>query len=58
MGRPRSDKFNQRKISKVGGGDSYSVTLPIQYMRELGWREGQKVTVKKRGKKLIIEDYE
>jgi len=25
---------------------------------ELGWRERQKVVVKKRGKKLIIEDWE
>jgi antitoxin component of MazEF toxin-antitoxin module len=47
-----------RKISKVGGGRSISVTLPIEFIRELGWREKQKVVVKKKGKTLVIEDWE
>ncbi|MAZ40959.1 hypothetical protein CL654_02485 [bacterium] len=46
-----------RKLTKVGK-HSISVTIPIEVVRELGWRERQKVTVKKSGKKLIIEDWE
>lgn len=34
-----------------------TVTIPIEYIRELKWRERQKVTVRKSGKKLIIEDW-
>jgi len=45
-----------RKLNKIGGG-SYFITIPISYVRELKWREKQKVVVKKRGKKLIIEDW-
>ncbi len=46
-----------RKLNKIGG-NSYFVTLPISYIRELKWREKQKVVIKKKGKKLIIEDWE
>jgi len=45
-----------RKITKVGGR-SYCVTLPLALVRELKWREKQKVVIKKRGNKLIIEDW-
>ena len=51
------DERNIRKITKLAGGSSYGVTLPIEFVRELGWRERQKVVVKKSGKKLIIEDW-
>jgi hypothetical protein len=47
---------NIRKLTKVGN-HSISVTLPIEIVRELGWKEKQKVVVKKVGKKLIIEDW-
>ncbi len=36
---------------------SISLTLPIEYIRELGWKDKQKVVVSKRGTKLIIEDW-
>lgn len=36
----------------------YSVSIPIKLMREFGWRERQKLVVKKHGKgKLLIEDW-
>jgi len=57
MGNVKIGDENVRKISVVGNG-SYYVTIPVGYIRELGWRERQKVTVTKRGKKLIIEDWE
>lgn len=47
-----------RKLTKLAGGSSYGITLPIDHIRELGWKERQKLTVKKVGKKLIIEDWE
>ncbi len=46
-----------RKIARTGEY-SYYVTLPKDYIDELNWRKGQKVTVKKVGKRLIIEDWD
>jgi len=28
---------NIRKLAKVGGGHTYSVTLPIEAIRKFGW---------------------
>jgi len=47
---------NIRKITKVGG-TSLSVTIPVEFIKELKWREKQKVVLKKRGKKITIEDW-
>jgi len=47
---------NVRKIIK--NGSSLCVTLPIEIARELKWREKQKVVVKKRGKGILIVDWE
>jgi len=56
MARRKLENKNIRKLTKVGR-KSISVTIPIEMVRELGWRERQKVVVKKSGKKLIIEDW-
>jgi len=53
--RKMEDK-NIRKLTKVGK-QSIAVTIPIEIFRALGWREKQKVIVKKSGNKLIIEDW-
>ena len=55
--RRKISERNIRKITKLAGGSSYGITLPIEMVRELKWKERQKVTVKKVGKKLIIEDW-
>lgn len=56
MGRKRLDKNNIRKLSKTGG-TTYYATIPIGIIRELEWQENQKLVVKKKGKKIIIEDW-
>ena len=56
--RRKLEERNIRKITKMAGGSSYGITLPIEMVRKLGWREKQKVVVKQRGKKLIIQDWE
>jgi len=45
-----------RKLTKVAGS-SYSVTLPIEFVRHLGWRERQKLDITLEGDKLIIKDW-
>jgi len=51
-----SNKKGYRKLTRSGSG-SYYLTLPTQLVRSLGWRKLQKLTVKKTGKKLIIQDW-
>jgi len=49
---------NIRKISKAGKS-SYYITIPIEIVKDLKWKEGQKVVVTKLGKnKVKIEDWE
>ena len=58
MKQEKVENRNIRKLAKVGGGKTYAITLPIEIMREFGWKEKQKLVVKKFGKnKIIIEDW-
>ncbi|HRY82988.1 MAG TPA: AbrB/MazE/SpoVT family DNA-binding domain-containing protein [Candidatus Moranbacteria bacterium] len=56
MPRRKNEESNVRKLVKLGG-QSLAVTLPIEIMRELGWKEKQKVVVKMERKKIIIADW-
>jgi hypothetical protein len=42
----KTEDKSVRKLTKVGG-KSIGLTLPIELVRELGWREKQKVVVKR-----------
>ncbi len=46
-----------RKITKVAKR-SYAVVIPKELIIELGWRERQKVVLSRRGKKIIVADWE
>ena len=45
-----------RKLTKLGK-KSLAVTIPIEITREFGWREKQKVVLKKSRRKIIISDW-
>ena len=47
---------NTRKLIKVGG-KSLSVTIPKELVNQLGWKEKQKVTVKRAHGGLLIKDW-
>jgi len=49
------NKQEIRKIIKIG--DSFSVTIPIEILRVLGWKEKQKVTVKKTRGGFVVRDW-
>ena len=51
------NKRNIRKLTRTGGGHSVSVTLPIDEIRNLKWRDKQKVVIERKGKVLIIRDW-
>ena len=50
------EKKNIRKLTKLGG-KSIAVTIPIDMIRDLKWRERQKVVVEKKGKTITIRDW-
>jgi len=45
-----------RQLARLGKV-TLAVTIPRELILELGWRENQKVMVKRQGKKLVIEDW-
>jgi len=47
---------NTRKITRLGK-TSLAVTIPKEMIVELGWREKQKVTVKKVHGGVLIKDW-
>lgn len=57
MARQKVGEQGVRKLTRTGRGASMSLTLPIEHIRALGWKDKQKVIVTRRGSKLIIEDW-
>lgn len=45
-----------RKLTRTGNG-SYYIVIPPHLIRELGWKERQKLEVKLSGKKIIVKDW-
>jgi antitoxin component of MazEF toxin-antitoxin module len=56
MPRRKSEDANIRKLTKSGNG-SIGLTLPIELVRELGWKEKQKVVVKRVHGGMLIKDW-
>ncbi len=59
MSRQKLEDRNIRKLAK-GKNGSYSITLPIEAIRNLEWQKSQKLVVEidKRRKRLVIKDWE
>jgi len=51
-----NEEKNVRKLTKLGG-KSIGLTIPIELVRELGWREKQKVVVKRVHGGVMIKDW-
>ncbi len=45
-----------RKLTKVGSGKSLAVIIPASAVRSLGWRERQRVMVKRVARGISIID--
>lgn len=56
MPNKKSSETNIRKLTKLGG-KSIGLTLPIELVRELGWREKQRVIVKRVRGGVMIKDW-
>jgi len=57
MAQRKMEQHNIRKLSKAGGGKSFVVTLPIEYVRKLKWKEKQKLKVELKGRHIMIKDW-
>ena len=57
MGTSKSGEEEVRVLSKNNTG-TYMVSLPIRIVRQLKWQSGQKLSVEKRGKSIVITDWE
>jgi len=57
MARRKIENRNIRSLTKVSGGTSYGVTIPMEYIRKLGWRSKQKLEVKLYQDRIIIRDW-
>lgn len=53
MGNTKVDQRHIRQLTRNSSGTS-SVTIPIEYIRDLGWRKGQPLIVRRKGKQLVI----
>jgi len=56
MANKKSGEENIRKLTRIGK-KSIGLTLPIELVRELKWKERQKVVVKRIKGGLVIRDY-
>jgi hypothetical protein len=52
----KSKEKNIRKLTKMGK-TSLGLSLPIDLVAGLGWREKQRVVVTRKGSKLIVSDW-
>ncbi len=56
MANKKSTERNVRKLTKIGR-NSVGITFPIEIVRSLGWRERQRVSVKRVRGGVIVRDY-
>jgi Ni/Co efflux regulator RcnB len=56
MGTYKAGEQNKRVLSKNNTG-TYTVSLPIELVRQLKWQDGQKLSLEKRGKTIVITDW-
>ncbi len=57
--RRKLEERNIRKITKISGGSSYAITLPIDVIRRWRWKEKQKVelNIDEKKKEITIKDW-
>jgi antitoxin component of MazEF toxin-antitoxin module len=55
MTRRKLDEENIRSLMKIGA--SYAVTIPMEYVQKLKWKEKQKVEVNLHQDRIIIKDW-
>lgn len=57
MGARKVSEQQIRNLTTNSTG-TYSISLPLQLIHDLGWRRGQRLVVTKQGKKIVIQDWQ
>jgi antitoxin component of MazEF toxin-antitoxin module len=57
MTRRKDEESHIRSLTKIAGGSSYAITIPIEYIRKLKWKGKQKLEVKLYQERIIIRDW-
>lgn len=59
MARRELDKRHVRALTKIAGGASYAVTLPIDAVRRFKWKDRQKLVIEvdEKRNRMIIRDW-
>ncbi len=57
MSRRKMEERHIRSLTKVSGGTSYAVTIPVEYIHKLKWRSKQKLEVKLYRDRIVIRDW-
>ncbi len=58
MPRRSLNERNIRNLTKVSNGQSYAVTIPIEFIKKLKWQAHQKLVVTLVKDRIIIKDWE
>jgi bifunctional DNA-binding transcriptional regulator/antitoxin component of YhaV-PrlF toxin-antitoxin module len=56
MGNKKAGEENVRKLTHIGR-KSVGITFPIEIVKEMKWKKGQKVVVKRIKGGLMIKDF-
>ena len=56
MSKRKVGNTRTHKIIKVGN-KSYTITMPVEFIRHLKWQEGQKVDITLQGESIVIKDW-
>lgn len=57
MGRRKLEDRNIRNLQKTAAGSTYIISLPIDIVRDLGWRAKQRLDVQRYGDGILIKDW-
>lgn len=56
MANRSADERNVRSLMRNKGG-TYLLSLPVEFVKQMKWREKQKLTLTIKGKSIIIQDW-
>ena len=54
----QKDNEEIRVLTKISGGTSYAIVLPMKFVNKLGWRDRQKLVLRLLGNRITIHDWE
>ncbi len=57
MARPENQQTSLRKLSMVGK-KSFAISLPIEAVKQLGWKKGDTLVVRRQGSQIVVQKKE